>query len=403
MKNLNIEFTTYSPLFIGSNEDIPSFGYIGDEKNKTIKIVDFDALVNSINDLGIVDKLTNELYKNPQDFSLEKFSKDYEIKLEEFIKEEIEINDKSEFFRKKQESEKSHKSLIIKRFIRNANGYYIPGSSIKGAFETALEYWYYSEHIKDFVDKISGQLNEARKKLNEMYENRANKKRLDKYLNDILNNIDNNLKKGLLNHLYSKYGREKIIYKGGKPDKPEPFSFLGFTDSLSFGSDKMSVFIIKRKSVYGYRNERGIPVCSEGVKEGVNFTVTMTFDETVFGENDLFEAVRKFSTDIIEDDSRIQILTPFYNKFKQKLNGNNNLLPLNLGFGGSLKTKTLYLLLKSAYSKDKLRDFENELRRIYKIQNSNNDLFGSSFPSTRNVIEELDGTFAVPGWVIFEI
>jgi len=389
MKNLNIEFTTYSPLFIGSNEDIPSFGYIGDEKNKTIKIVDFDALVNSINDLGIVDKLTNELYKNPQDFSLEKFSKDYEIKLEEFIKEEIEINDKSEFFRKKQESEKSHKSLIIKRFIRNANGYYIPGSSIKGAFETALEYWYYSKHIDLFVNEIS-------KTLKEIYENRANKKRSDRAL-------DNNLKNGLLDYLYSKYGREKIIYKGGKPDKPEPFSFLGFTDSLSFGSDKMSIFIIKRKSVHGYKNRNDIPVCSEGVKEGVNFTVTMTFDETVFGENTLFEAVRKFSNDIIEDESRIQILTPFYNKFKQKLNGNNNLLPLNLGFGGSLKTKTLYLLLKSAYSKNKLRDFENELRSIYNIKNPNNDLFGSSFPSTRNVIEELDGTFAVPGWVILKI
>lgn len=389
MKNLNIEFTTYSPLFIGSNEDIPPFGYIGDEKNKTIKIVDFDALVNSINDLKIVDILTNELHKNPRDFSLEKFSKSYGIKLEEFITEEIEINDKSEFFRKKQESEKSHKSLIIKRFIRNANGYYIPGSSIKGAFETALEYWYYSEHIDLFVNEIS-------KTLKEIYENRANKKRLDRAL-------DNNLKNRLLDYLYSKYGREKIIYKGGKPDKPEPFSFLGFNDSPSFGSDKMSVFIIKRKSVLGQRNERGIPVCSEGVKEGVNFTVTMTFDETVFGENTLFEAVRKFSNDIIEDDSRTQILTPFYNKFKQKLNGNNNLLPLNLGFGGSLKTKTLYLLLKSAYSKNKLRNFEDELRSIYNIKNLNNDLFGSSFPSTRNVIGELDGTFAVPGWVILKI
>jgi len=389
MKHLNIEFTTYSPLFIGSNEEIPSFGYIGDEKNKTIKIVDFDALVNSINDLKIVDILTNELHKNPRDFSLEKFSKDYGIKLEEFIKEEIEIHDKNEFFRQKQEFERSYKSLIIKRFIRNANGYYIPGSSIKGAFETALEYWYYSEHIDLFVNEIS-------KTLKEIYENRTNKKRLDRAL-------DNNLKNGLLDYLYSKYGREKIIYKGGKPDKPEPFSFLGFTDSPSFGSDKMSIFIIKRKSVYGYRNERGIPVCSEGVKEGVNFTVTMTFDETVFGENDLFEAVRKFSNDIIEDDSRTQILTPFYNKFKQKLNVNNNLLPLNLGFGGSLKTKTLYLLLKSAYSKDKLRDFESELRRIYNIKNPNNDLFGSSFPSTRNVVGELDGTFAVPGWVILKI
>jgi CRISPR type III-A-associated RAMP protein Csm5 len=376
MARLNIEFTTYSPLFIGSNEDIPSFGYIGDEKNKTIKIVDFDALVNSINDLGIVDKLTNELLKNLQNFSLEKFSKDYGIKLEKFIKEEIEINDKSEFFRKKQESEKSHKSLIIKRFIRNANGYYIPGSSIKGAFETALEYLYYSEHIEDFVDVIS-------KTLNAIHENRANKKSLDKYLKE---KFENGFKKGISDYL-----------------KQDLFSLLGFTDSPSFGSDKMSIFIIKRKSVHGSRNERGIPVCSEGVKEGVNFTVTMTFDEKVFRENTLFEAVRKFSTDIIEDESRIQILTPFYNKFKQKLNGNNNLLPLNLGFGGSLKTKTLYLLLKSAYSKDKLRDFENELRRIYNIKNPNNDLFGSSFPATRNVVGELDGTFAVPGWVILKI
>jgi len=380
MKNLNIEFTTYSPLFIGSNEEIPSFGYIGDEKNKTIKIVDFDALVNSINDLRIVDILTNEMHKNPQNFSLDKFSKDYGIELEEFITEEIEINDKSEFFRKKQESEKSHKSLIIKRFIRNANGYYIPGSSIKGAFETALEYWYYSKHIEDFVDVIS-------KTLNAKHENRANKKRLDK-------DLDNNLKEGF-----------KEGFKKGLSDylKQDLFSLLGFTDSPSFGSDKMSIFIIKRKSVHGYRNERGIPVCSEGVKEGVNFTITMTFDETVFRENTLFEAVRKFSNDIIEDDSRIQTLTPFFNKFKQKLNGNNNLLSLNLGFGGSLKTKTLYLLLKSAYSKNKLRNFEDELRSIYNIKNPNNDLFGSSFPSTRNVIEELDGTFAVPGWVIFEI
>jgi len=396
MKNLNIEFTTYSPLFIGSNEEIPSFGYIGDEKNKTIKIVDFDALVNSINDLRIVDILTNEMHKNPQNFSLEKFSKDYRIKLEEFIKEEIEVNNKSEFFRQKQEFERSYKSLIIKRFIRNANGYYIPGSSIKGAFETALEYWYYSKHIKDFVDTISGKLNEARKKLNEMYENRANKKRLDR-------DLDNILKKRFLDYLYKKFGREKIIHKGDKIEKPDPFSFLGFADSPSFGSDKMSIFIIKRKSVHGYRNEKGFPICSEGVKEGVNFTVTMTFDETVFGENDLFEAVRKFSNDIIEDESRIQILTPFYNKFKQKLNGNINLFPLNLGFGGSLKTKTLYLLLKSEYSKDKLRDFEDELRSIYNIKNPNNDLFGSSFPSTRNVVGKLDGSFAVPGWVIFKI
>ena len=399
MKNLNIEFTTYSPLFIGSNEDIPSFGYIGDEKNKTIKIVDFDALVNSINDLRIVDILTNEMHKNPQNFSLEKFSKDYGIKLEEFIKEEIEINDKSEFFRQKQESEKTHKSLIIKRFIRNANGYYIPGSSIKGAFETALEYWYYSEHINDFVDVIIETLDGIRKN-----RNKYSKKEFDRYLNSILNKANNNLKKGfLINHLYSKFGSEKIVHKGDKTEKADPFSFLGFTDSPSFGSDKMSIFIIKRKSVHGYRNERGIPVCSEGVKEGVNFTITMTFDETVFRENTLFEAVRKFSNDIIEDDSRIQTLTPFYNKFKQKLNGNNNLLSLNLGFGGSLKTKTLYLLLKSAYSKNKLRNFEDELRSIYNIKNPNNDLFGSSFPSTRNVIGELDGTFAVPGWVILKI
>jgi CRISPR type III-A-associated RAMP protein Csm5 len=391
MRKLNIEFTTYSPLFIGSNETIPSFGYIGDDKNKTIKIIDFDALVSSINDLKIVDTLTKELNKDPQNFFLERFSKDYGIKFEEFIKEEIEIHDKDEFFRQKQESENRHKSLNINRFIRNANGYYIPGSSIKGAFETALEYWYYSEKIDKFI-----------KAVNDVFNNPKNKRTLS-------NNLDKELNKRLKEDFERriKIAGDNKITENNKTDNkvkpPDPFSLLGFTDSPSFGSDKMSIFIVKRKRVYGDRNEKGIPVCSEGVREGVNFSVTMTFDEAVFGENTLFEAVKKFSNDIIEDDSKIPMFTLFYNKFKQKLNGNNNLFPLNLGFGGSLKTKTLYLLLKSAYTKNQLRNFENDLRRIYNIKNPNNDLFGSNYPSTRNAIEELDRSFSVPGWVIFKI
>jgi len=102
----------------------------------------------------------------------------------------------------------------------------------------------------------------------------------------------------------------------------------------------------------------------------------------------------------LENDIEVPLLKPFYKKFKEELKGDGSLLPLNLGFGGSLRTKTLYLLLKSAYMNKQLSsDSIEAFKGVYKVK----DPFRTEYPKTRDVVERLDDILAVPGWVIFKV
>lgn len=123
-----IELTPISPVFIGCDEKIERFETVVD--NGTVYILNFEKLLS--------DEHFVELFVERRKDILDVRTKDSAIK--EILKSlNLKLSDVSlASFPAMRKPNGEVVNLQMRRFVRTAGRYYVPGSSIKGAFRTAL-------------------------------------------------------------------------------------------------------------------------------------------------------------------------------------------------------------------------------------------------------------------------
>ena len=219
---------TLTPIHIGDGEELTPLDYIIDTTSapsprKLLKVYPMDYLLTKLSEKYKAEALHSRLsllkswVKSPE--ALESFS------LKEFFKEaKIELEPKYQLEIKSQNGAIEGKR--IKTFIKNLEGFYIPGSEIKGALRTVFIYGV----LKD---------NPARR--NEIY------KKLENTLRNLKNSNLN--KKNQIEEIEKFFSKqiENIIFRpeGSKDAQFDLFKGLLISDSEPISEDKFYVDFVK--------------------------------------------------------------------------------------------------------------------------------------------------------------
>jgi CRISPR-associated protein Csm5 len=149
-----IEIEPVSPVFIGSGEKIEKFETIV-EKN-TMYILDFQKLLTNDDFVELfIERIQDILDPSKKDKAMKKIFQE----LKELKKLNLKLSEV--FLGTFQVPFRNNKpvNLQMKRFVRSAGRYYVPGSSIKGAIRTALIksdqnlVRHFEDHFEDHLKK----------------------------------------------------------------------------------------------------------------------------------------------------------------------------------------------------------------------------------------------------------
>jgi CRISPR-associated protein Csm5 len=158
-----IEIEPVSPVFIGSGEKIEKFETIVKEKEKKMYILDFQKLLTNDDfvELFINKRIQDILDRSKKDEAMQEIFQKLNLELSE-----VSLGTSQVLFRNNKPV-----NLQMKRFVRSAGRYYVPGSSIKGAIRTALIksdqnlVRHFEDHLKkrniNIEGKIFGQPNQS--------------------------------------------------------------------------------------------------------------------------------------------------------------------------------------------------------------------------------------------------
>ena len=345
-KQVTINITTLSHLHIGCGEFYTNLDYY--IENGKAKILDIEKMLESLDDITKINKIVNLIRSRIRHNRMECNIKD--------ICESMNINPERFILRELTCKIKKNRRIQVEKFIQNKNiGYYIPGSSIKGAIRTAYIFDYYDDKEK---------------------------------INELVNILKN---KKIFPHQKGKCVVEKAI---GKIEN-DFFKYLLITDSDSIDPSNFE-FIETRR--YNLKSKTyGNLECKEALKSGVKLVFNLTIKEE-FPKS--FEEIKKICNNFVKHIAEFEIkntklpryLKEFYeDKILGKLNDNEAFLAIGSGSGFLLKS--IYILLHK-YNKD-LNLIKNLLpkKRNQKIKNY------FDFPQTRVIDVEEEKPL---GWIKIE-
>ena len=155
-----IEIEPVSPVFIGSGEKIEKFETI--VKENTMYILDFQKLLTNDDFVELfIARIQDILDRSKKDEAMQEIFQKLNLELSE-----VSLGTSQVLFRNNKPV-----NLQMKRFVRSAGRYYVPGSSIKGAIRTALIksdqnlVRHFEDHLKkrniNIERKIFGQPNQS--------------------------------------------------------------------------------------------------------------------------------------------------------------------------------------------------------------------------------------------------
>lgn len=224
----NATLITYTPLHIGSGEEITPFEYIVEAEDK-LSVYPYDYLLNKISEV-----LKGEALLSCMSYLKVKAKTGQFDTLSEFL-ERFKLSEKIE--PKYKVFLNSHElGSSVKAFIKNLQGPYIPGSEIKGALRTAFFYGVIKndpELKKKFFDTVSSYLKKAKQMVNKRKSEQL--KEFEKGLNEI----------------------EKLVFRASKKDEaqfdlfkalhisdsePIPYDYFYVDKILLLNSDKPTDF-----------------------------------------------------------------------------------------------------------------------------------------------------------------
>lgn len=138
-----VRLTTYSPTFVGSGETYQKDSYIYDRKNKTVRFLKEEKWISFLDKHHIMDDFAEELFTKRDKFNLFNYLSEQSCLkcMYGSVWNVIHAMEKAGVIDRKVNyySLKSEEPGDIKGHIRDVEGnLYIPGSSLKGAFRTAI-------------------------------------------------------------------------------------------------------------------------------------------------------------------------------------------------------------------------------------------------------------------------
>lgn len=361
---MKLVLQTLSPLHIGCNDSYSALTdyFYAPDRRKVILISaeKLEAALQSRSQppVDLVESFINEL-RNAE-FRLRNFLQSNEISLDEVAVGELDAqgNIRGE----------------IHRFIYSAGGPFIPGSSLKGGFRTALAYTYLSQHAPGTLqDVIQNRLPRDRRQVKEAFK---------------------------------KSGLEERIFL----DHPhrDPLKNIGISDSDPLAADSLKVYGVKRFYIAELeRNSsdlrQGSPVPLECLPRG--FTVELPFHfgrflafkrEFSFLQNEagvpeLFGCVNQFSLASVNREiaeftqrnpRRLSVVIRFYQTLQNQIQSlPPNQCILRLGFGKTFWDETVNLLISN--DRDTVQRLEDYLNRNFWARRSRRRYPRDPLPTTR--------------------
>jgi len=144
-----IEIEPVSPVFIGSGEKIEKFETI--VEGNMMYILDFQKLLTNDDFVELfIKRIQDILDRSKKDEAMQEIFQKLNLELSE-----VSLGTSQVLFRNNEPV-----NLQMKRFVRSAGRYYVPGSSIKGAIRTALIksdqnlVRHFEDHLKKFEDHL---------------------------------------------------------------------------------------------------------------------------------------------------------------------------------------------------------------------------------------------------------
>ncbi|WGS65207.1 type III-A CRISPR-associated RAMP protein Csm5 [Marinitoga aeolica] len=291
-KKIKINVKTLTPLYIGGTDsEIPISEYAKkSEVNSKGK--------NSIHLL----RMNKKYYIKYMQESGRAFEK-YIDKISEYKKDAEYI-----YSCKKGLGFNENRARTIRAHIRTIDGkLMIPGSSIKGAFRNAINYYFLKEDKKFILD-----LNNC---ISEAIRNRQIKRKTSKSNNFKLKDLYKNIEK----HLISK----KI---GGNNQNKDFLRTLRFEDIVLDENIEASIYGVRIFHLTNNRFEvkRGAPIFLEAIPRNINFTISITYDEWLANEmgnlitpKDIEKIIKTYYEDIKQQDYLLNYTEKSYTlKFK---------------------------------------------------------------------------------------
>ncbi|MGC9081363.1 type III-A CRISPR-associated RAMP protein Csm5 [Sulfurihydrogenibium sp.] len=197
-----------SPTHIGNGNKLNNWNYSYDEKQKILKVYDFDKVVQSLkDDKQRLSQLISSIKRNPHYQDLTNF-------LKQDIKPLYTLNVSGSLKRRGKDGNLEFKEVW--EFIKVNSNPYIPGSEIKGAIRTAILYHMLknNESLKQELLKGLKKLFEDLKKLQDETQREKEKKKLKSRAQKILEELEN-----------------KVFSDGSKDGKKDFMRFISVSDT----------------------------------------------------------------------------------------------------------------------------------------------------------------------------
>ncbi|MCS7175393.1 type III-A CRISPR-associated RAMP protein Csm5 [Pseudothermotoga sp.] len=262
----------------------------------------------------------------------------------------------------------------ILQMIKHPSGaMYIPGSSIKGAIRTAIEYCLMKRNVGYFRNLVANALRTARRK---------------QELQHITKEINNHLRL-IKNDLRSDFARFLIVRDSNLINTPFCLLRIGIVKVQSQRLDPGSIkrtFLIEAAAP-SIELEVEIIFDMNGL-EAIQKELSKNFSNVPRSIEQVLDCVREMYTDVVEDELRdLKNENSKYRQILEELKKQPN--KIHIGYGGGLKACSLFILLD-----DQLR---KNVRNL--IKPHGNDVA----PLSRRVVLSNGQIISPIGWFAFQV
>lgn len=304
MINYKMQLEALSPVFIGDGKKLTKKEYVYDDYKKQIQIID-------------IPRLYADLMQNNQELRYERYMMDSGDRrnlgryLQDINCDKEKISKFTEYSFSTKDSIQSKKVRIndISTFIKDArNAPYIPGSSIKGVFRTAL-----------MVSEVLKNREKYRERLDALYiESKRETRRNRNYLKREIEALETEIFNTLEANKKNKKDATNSVMRGLLVSDSKPLS--------------LNNLCLSQKIDYSlYRKRKPLPLFRESLKPGTKIEFYITIDEKTFN----------FTIEDILDGINILNQTAnelFLSEFGREEEGDNLLY---LGGGAGFLSKTI--------------------------------------------------------------
>ncbi len=353
LESYRVRMETITPLHIGDGGRLVKSDYIA--KHHEVYVLDLDKISNKIGKESLEKfvEVIEESFRHPR------------ILIDFLSKKRIDPKDVSKYLIENKATEELGEILTV---TKNPCFFpYIPGSSLKGAIRTALQYMF----LKKNPDKLERVINHA-------------------------------LRRGIKR---KQAGSEVERVVRGKENSSyyDLFRFVKVADSNAVSINSLAVFTVKILEKIGknYSMKR-FPITVEAIKPGTIVETTFTLeklDEKYLSElglksvdiDTIINACNDFSKDICENEIRFfeecgnRDLLAFYKNLRKQIS--DDLMLIKVGWGSGYDATTIGLLLKDH---PRFKD----IRRKFKL-----GIAGvAEFPISRKIVMGKDKQMPL-GWL----